>query len=134
MKLSARAWASLNKTMKTTINDHYRQGDVLIERIAEIPTTAKKQGKSKSIILAHGEVTGHHHALETLDPADWWKEGEIPATNEKPTKLAGELFVTLSAGGAVTHQEHSEIKLPPGKYRITRQREYSPKAIRNVAD
>jgi hypothetical protein len=112
----------------------YRQGDVLIERISEIPSKAQKQEKAKRIILAHGEVTGHHHTLETRDPADWWKEGEIPATNEKPSQLAGELFVSLPSGGAVKHQEHSKIELPRGKYRITRQREYSPERIRNVAD
>ena len=123
-----------NKTMNKTDNQHYRQGDVLIESIAEIPTTAKKQSKSKRIVLAHGEVTGHHHALETIDPADWWKEGEISPTNEKPATMAGELFVSLLVGGVVTHQEHSEIKLPAGQYRITRQREYAPEAIHNVAD
>lgn len=120
--------------MKKTQPTHYRQGDVLIERIASIPTNAKQQKQSKRIILAHGEVTGHHHTLEIRDPADWWKEGEIPTTNEKPSQLAGELFVSLPSGGAVTHQEHSRIELPQGKYRITRQREYSPERIRNVAD
>jgi len=112
----------------------YRQGDVLIERILTIPTSAKKQRQSARIILAHGEVTGHHHALETADPADWWKEGEISTANQKPTTLAGELFVSLPAGGVVTHQEHSEITLPAGNYRIIRQREYAPEAIHNVAD
>ena len=120
--------------MKTKDSNHYRQGDVLIERIAKIPTTAVKQNKSTRIILAHGEVTGHHHALESVDPVDWWKDGEIPATKAKPRILAGELFVSLAAGGVVTHQEHSEIRLPVGHYRITRQREYSPEAIRNVED
>jgi hypothetical protein len=113
---------------------HYRQGDVLIEVIAKIPSTAQKQKRSRQIILAHGEVTGHHHCLKIADPADWWKEGDISTANNKPTTLAGELFVTLPHGGVVTHQEHSKIKLPPGNYRVTRQREYSPEAIRNVAD
>jgi len=113
---------------------HYRQGDVLIERIATIPTTATKQKPAKRVILAHGEVTGHHHCLETADTADWWKEGEIAPTLEKPSVLAGEIFVTLPVGGVVTHDEHSKIKLPKGNYRITRQREYSPEATRNVAD
>jgi hypothetical protein len=120
--------------MKKTNCSHYRQGDVLIERIATIPTTATKQKRSKRVILAHGEVTGHHHALETSDPADWWKEGEIAPTLEKPSTLAGELFVTLPHGGVVTHQEHGKIELPAGNYRISRQREYSPEAIRNVQD
>ena len=104
---------------------HYRQGDVLIERVADIPLTAEKQGQSTSIILAHGETTGHDHALETADAADWWK---------MPTRLSGELLVSLPSGGVVTHQEHSEIKLRAGFYRITLQREYTPEVIRNVAD
>ena len=120
--------------MKNSKTSQYRQGDVLIERIAEIPATAQKQDRSSRIILAHGEVTGHHHALETTDPADWWKLGEVSTADQKPTTLAGELFASLPDGGVVTHQEHAEIKLPPGHYRITRQREYSPEAIHNVAD
>ena len=35
---------------------------------------------------------------------------------------------------ALEHDEHETIQLPPGDYRIIRQREYSPEAIRNVAD
>ena len=35
---------------------------------------------------------------------------------------------------ALKHDEHSTIELPQGNYRVTRQREYSPTAIRNVAD
>ncbi len=120
--------------MKSKIT-HYRQGDVLIESINSVPSTAKKQKRSRAVILAHGEVTGHHHKLETADPADWWKgEQEISPTLEKPSTLAGELFVTLPTGGAVTHQEHATIKLPAGTYRVSRQREYSPEEIRNVAD
>jgi hypothetical protein len=113
---------------------HYRQGDVLIELVSAIPSSAKSQKRAKRIILAHGEVTGHHHTLETRDPSDWWKEGEISTANEKPSTIAGELFVSLPHGGAVKHEEHSCIELPKGTYRVTRQREYSPEAIRNVAD
>ena len=44
--------------MKTYNRNHYRQGDVLIESIAEIPTTAEKQAKSARIILADpGKMT-----------------------------------------------------------------------------
>lgn len=112
----------------------FRQGDVLIESISKIPNTAIKQKKSSSIILANGEVTGHHHRLETSDLSDWWKEGEIAPTLEKPSTLEGEIFVTLKSTARVTHDEHSVIELPAGNYRISRQREYSPEAIRNVAD
>lgn len=98
----------------------YRQGDVLIERVAEIPKSAKRvKGK---IILAHGEATGHHHAIDERDPADWWKEED------------GTQYVHARGASTVTHQEHSPIVLPKGKYKVTRQVEYSPEAIRNVAD
>lgn len=120
--------------MKKT-NNHYRQGDVLIEQIAEIPSTARKQRRAKKVILAHGEITGHHHQLQVADPADWWKgEQEIAPTLEKPKTLAGELFLGLPQGGVVTHPEHGQIILPPGNFRVIRQREYSPEEIRNVAD
>ena len=120
--------------MKTEYCQHFRQGDVLIERIVHIPTTAEKQRESTHIILARGEATGHNHALETVDPVAWWKPGVISTANQRPATLLGELFVSLPSGGVVTHQEHSAIKLPAGVYRITRQREYSPEAIRKVAD
>ena len=120
--------------IKNTKNKQYRQGDVLIERISEIPKNAVSQKKAAEIILAHGAVTGHHHRLETADPADWWKVGDISPTLDKPAAIGGEIFVSLASGGTVTHDEHGKIALPKGKYRITRQREYTPEAIRNVAD
>lgn len=107
---------------------------MLIEQVAEIPSAAQKQEPSRRVILAHGEVTGHHHVLETTDPADWWKQGEISTANQIPTTLAGELFVSLPQCASVTHPEHATIELPAGNYRVTRQREYSPRALRNVCD
>lgn len=99
----------------------YRQGDVLIERIDKIPKSAKKQKPDVRIILAHGEVTGHHHSIDS-DAADWWKED------------SGDQFIAVKEESSVVHQEHAPIAIPPGNYRVRRQREYSPEAIRNVAD
>ena len=119
----------MKKNKKTTVM--FRQGDVLIERIDSIPATAAKQPKSSRIILAHGEVTGHHHCLRLADPADWWKTDE---TKPSTTGLAGEIFLNIATPAEITHQEHATIPLPAGTYRVTRQREYSPERIRNVAD
>lgn len=111
---------------------HYRQGDVLIERVETIPAglTRLPHGGPTKIILAHGEVTGHHHAVEFEGPeeawarsADWWKSAD-----------GNEQFLDLAKPAKVTHQEHATVELPRGKYRVTRQREYTPEAIRNVAD
>ena len=116
------------------LTEQYRQGDVFIERIAEIPATAEKQETSRRMVLAHGEMTGHHHVLETSDPADWWKPGKISITNPIPAPVTGELYVSLPQSATVTHPEHATIQLPRGNYRMTRQREYSPQEIRRVND
>ncbi len=105
--------------------NHYRQGDVLIEQVQKVPAKAQPQKPSKRIVLAHGEVTGHHHALETRDPADWWKTADSPIDEQ---------FVRVKNGASIVHQEHAPIELEPGTYRVTRQREYSPEEIRRVAD
>jgi hypothetical protein len=100
----------------------YRQGDVLIQQVVKIPKDATKQKAKGRIILAHGEATGHHHSLD-VDAADWWKRDD------------GSQFLHVKSGGAaLEHQEHGTIALPPGKYEVRRQREYSPEAIRNVQD
>ena len=105
---------------------HYRQGDVLITRIAALPKSATKLAREHNrVILAHGEVTGHHHSFceETVDLY-------APAVPE-----AGVTYLEVRAAMAMlTHQEHATIRVAPGTYKVTRQREYSPEAIRNVAD
>lgn len=99
----------------------FRQGDVFIERVKALPKGATPKARENGrVVLAHGEVTGHAHAI--ADPeALLFDVGE-------------ELF--LQADGAVTlrHEEHGAIAIPPGTYKVTRQREYSPDEIRNVAD
>lgn len=98
-------------------NKQYRQGDVLLTETNEKPTGEKQDGK---IILAHGEVTGHHHTVE-CDKADWWKSD-------------GDQFVVIKSKATVTHQEHAPIILRNRTHKVRRQSEYSPEAIRRVAD
>lgn len=103
----------------------YRQGDVLIVPVDKLPrnleTVDREDGR---IVLAHGEVTGHAHAIK-----------DQKATLFRDPKLAA-IFMKVSADGpvALEHEEHGTIEIPPGNYQIIRQREYSPDAIRNVAD
>lgn len=104
------------------IKGQYRQGDVLIQGAKSFPANAVKQKRAKRIILAQGEATGHHHSLEA-DKADWWKQDE-----------GGDQYIGVKKATAVTHQEHGPIPLGPTIYRVRRQKEYSPAAIRNVAD
>lgn len=104
---------------------HARQGDVLIERIDALPAKLIKIARENGrVILAHGEATGHAHAIADKD-CDLFRSDVEP----------GVTFLEVrEAVAALAHDEHSTIQLPPGQYRVTRQREYSPEAIRNVAD
>jgi hypothetical protein len=104
-----------------------RQGDVLLLPIEKIPATAKRVNlKGKPAILAHGEVTGHHHSV-TVGRAKLYSEPGRSGVYASTLEIA-EAFADLS------HQEHARIPLPVGAYEVRRQREYSPEAIRNVAD
>ena len=101
----------------------YRQGDVLIETIAAIPPTATPKALDQGrAVLAYGEVTGHAHALDG-------------ALAELFDDRDGTLYLRVTGrGAAVRHEEHAAIALAPGTYRVTHQREYTPEAIRRVAD
>lgn len=101
----------------------YRQGDVLITRVTKLPADLKPVDREGGrIILAHGELTGHAHAI--ID-----QHATLRQT------AAGQLFLEiLESAASLKHEEHSTVKLPPGLYRVARQVEYSPAALRNVAD
>ncbi|MEE1940713.1 hypothetical protein V1L54_15090 [Streptomyces sp. TRM 70361] len=107
----------------------YRQGDVLIVPVPEetVPErTAGQPGLPRDgrgrMVLALGEVTGHSHAV--VGPGKLVRE---PGP-------AGGLLLHLPDGGRVVHEEHAAIPLPRGWYRVVRQREYVPGAVRIVAD
>jgi hypothetical protein len=111
-----------------------RQGDVLVECVDERPPKAAiVRGRP---ILAHGEAAGHAHEIEdrkvaeVADVTDRWRvQGDLTESLLMTRKL-----LVLSKDSAVVHQEHARIPLKKGAYRVTRQREYAPEAIRNVQD
>lgn len=112
---------------ETTMREIYRQGDILLIPIEDTPrnTKAVKRENGK-LILAHGEVTGHHHAF-----AEDVRNVEL-VTNEQAAELY--LLVHGTSLAPLTHQEHATIPVAPGRYRVQRQVEYAPEAIRQVAD
>jgi hypothetical protein len=101
----------------------YRQGDVLIRQVKEIPAGAKPVDWSSEgrVVLAYGEVTGHAHMLG-LSFASMF------ATD------AGQRFITVKEGAELKHEEHAAITPEPGIYEVIQQVEYTPQAVRNVAD
>ncbi|WP_371523004.1 hypothetical protein [Kitasatospora sp. NBC_01300] len=107
----------------------YRQGDVLIvpvEECAVPPRVAAlavqpRDGRGR-MVLALGEVTGHAHAV--VGPGELRREAGP----------FGAGWLHLPEGGRVVHEEHAAIPLPKSWYRVVRQREYTPGAVRVVAD
>ena len=111
-------------------------------------TDVREHGR---VILAHGEVTGHAHEViadatgDLLDPA-------IPAADFFEEPATGRRVLLVTRRCTLRHEEHGAITLDPeapvqvrqgdvlltpigaGAWHVTRQREYAPEAIRNVAD
>lgn len=99
----------------------WRQGDVLI---AAIRRKEEKLNPRPDLVLARGELTGHSHRI-----------AERGAAVVYSSHLPLELYLEVKAEKAtVVHDEHLPIELERGWYRVWRQREYSPKAIRPVFD
>jgi hypothetical protein len=97
----------------------YRHGDVLVSRIETIPSGAVKR---PHLVLAEGEMTGHAHRIADIGSAELFQ-------------LGPEMFLRVLAPAAtLVHDEHGPITLPQGKYRVWKQREYSPREIRIVRD
>jgi hypothetical protein len=103
------------------MNPHYRQGDVLLLKVDKLPPEAVAESPDEGrIVLAYGEVTGHAHAVSTAHAAMY--------------KINEERYLVAEPGAQLVHEEHSTIIIDPGVYRVIRQREYSPREIRFVAD
>ena len=93
----------------------FRQGDVLLVPVAEMPSGRTVEADGGRLVLARGEATGHHHSVAVED-------GEL-------VDVAEGVFLRIMAPTPLEHQEHAPITLQPGVYRVLRQREYTPGAI-----
>jgi len=105
----------------------YRQGDVLLVAIDRelLPPNLidAPRDRNSRLVLARGEATGHAHVLTGERVA-------MRCSADDPESL----FLLVDGFGRVVHEEHAAIGLPAGVYRVVRQREYEPGAIRPVCD
>jgi len=94
---------------------YYRQGDVLLVSTTEtVGNTTARDEK----VLAYGEVTGHKHRLH----------GDV-LFYEADTLEVG------SGGAKLTHEEHAELEIPAGTYKVILQREFDLlEGVRQVMD
>lgn len=127
--------------MKNTKGEIYgRQGDIAllygtepVKRLKAVPREGKR------LVLAHGEVTGHTHGIDGI--ASLYLDD---ATTAQPDVMARLLTLgggvmpdaqlRAPAGTPVTHDEHGTIPTKGRGHTVRRQIEYSPAALRSVAD
>lgn len=95
-----------------------RQGDLLFIKVNEIP---KETEIKKDEVIAEGEVTGHKHRISDATKATLIVAGLVA-------------YVRALKDVDVVHEEHDTITLPPGDWRVIRQREYEPDGWRQVSD
>lgn len=93
----------------------YRQGDILLVKVESLPAQKKKiERENGRIILSHGEVTGHAHAISHPGAQLW----------QSQIKNVGSIYLELSETTELEHEEHGCITLEPGFYQVIRQREF----------
>jgi len=115
-----------------------RHGDIPVYRIDNDSTT--KGTEVKKLIVAEGEVTGHHHEVIPFKGG----KVEVLDADEQVDKLLDEInrdskdstIVRVTGKAGLVHQEHGTIELPEGTYVFTRQIQYDPfsKIIERVRD
>lgn len=123
------------------INKTARQGDVMLVRVDKLPDglIPTKRDQHGRIVLAHGEQSGHGHAIRDKGVCSF----RLASTTDDPTGVHGGVdYIEVSGGGAtLSHEypsgqmaEHHPITLPDGVYRVALQRAYTPQAIVRAQD
>lgn len=104
-----------------------RQGDVLLVAASYrggMPADAKPvKTQGNLVVLAHGEVTGHAHAIVEQKKVTYFDAG-------------AERFLQITEKTALTHEEHGAIMLNPenGHLQQAFQVEDFGEEVRRVAD
>lgn len=105
-----------------------RQGDILLVRLDQTPEAFVADRRLKRIarargrlVLAEGEATGHAHVIDS-EEAELLRAGEQLLDADQ----AAELYLLVHGPEPVplVHEEHASLSVPPGVYRVVRQREY----------
>jgi hypothetical protein len=93
----------------------FRQGDVLFVPRSDVELGKRLQPEADgSLVMAHGELTGHAHRIKKEFVAEAWtgNGGGVAALKVGP------------GGATVTHEEHKPVNLPEGTYEVRHQTEF----------
>ena len=93
----------------------WRQGDVVVREIAEIPRGAVLAETTEVRIASE---TGNPHVLSPVQVFE--------TQDARSSQQRGECYVLLDEASTMTHPEHAPLQLLPGMYEITTVRDYAP--------
>jgi hypothetical protein len=122
----------LMKKSLRAVGNFVAQGDIILERVKDVPVSGDiiHPDPDGAVVLGRGEVTGHRHAFYGSN-VTMFRDDAI--ARDMPTDLyIG--HVKVEAPTALQHEEHSTLAVPPGTYRVRRQREWTAEMDRIVAD
>lgn len=114
-----------------------RQGDVYIFRVDEFPEGDRVQDEQcKKAVLAYGEVTGHHHAIEDQAAVECFKILNKLYVNVKRDTILRHGLDKDFKGKTPDEEYHNEVKLPAGKYLIgiVEETDHIGQMVRRVID
>ena len=112
-----------------TFENMAAQGDLLVQKIAELPANAELlEPTGNNFVVGHSE-TGHHHVISATNPQ--------VQVYRNPQNLFV-LFVVADEPALLEHMrsfdKHESVQLGKGTYQINQQREYTPEGFRRAAD
>ena len=110
----ARATAAPIHVVQIEIGEGVRQGDVYLERIAEVPDGATIV-RHPSPQIAPGTTQGSRHVIDPITGMEVYRL-------RQPGLLDGPVIRATQAL-TITHPEHGWITVPSGVYAVTYQRE-----------
>ena len=129
-----------------------RQGDVMLVPVKALPEgcTHREPENGTRFVLAHGEVTGHAHAIYEFstdekaeqDLARAAEIGDAAIARIRALRTAqmwaspdGEWYLEVRKPSTMRHEEHSPPTVPTGIYHCPIQVEAGPaNMLRRVAD
>jgi hypothetical protein len=117
-----------------------RQGDVQLQPVKALPANCTPVSPDGNrIVLAYGEVTGHAHAIydHLVERSEEVADAAIARAQAKARLWKdpnGVRYLEVLETVNLKHEEHTAHELAPGIYKLPVQIEYSPAALRRVAD
>jgi len=113
------------------VMDSFRQGDLYFLRVEKLPKEiTEDMAENGKIVVGHSE-TGHHHVVvldKEDDPNVRMYSGDNPLVS----------WLEVNRPATLEHMRsfdtHAPITIPPGTYKVHRQREYVPEGFRRVQD